>query len=439
MKILCIIPPYLPSYFNAGHHLPIFQVAAFLRKKFPKFTIDAYDFAALNKTWKEVCDVLIQKYDLIILMNDFDGVDTFGRFTYYVEALSENSKIMTFGRLSKQIPRFFFKFNFNAVHCNGDYESGCEAYIEYLLGERHDTPGVLLSPTDSVLPGETLDPQEWVMPNVLEIPYSAYAHMYKEDLNKFCGIPARQELVIPVARGCSVGCHYCDVPIMQGNKERRFSVHETIDYIIDSFGKLPFEYFSFYAPTFTLNQRWVKEFCQLMIEREIKYPWKCVTVLKTLSENLIRLMSKAGCVRISLGVETFAKQAAMGLPKVKHDSLNTFIDISRTCKENGVELNCFIILGLPGDTPEDAKSTIETCLKYHARVRPTIYTPYHLMKEDMNLEDVSKFNRQIFVPDTLTEVEYFGYYEIFYNNTVDTRTKVAEKIPTRQAHSQIHI
>ena len=33
MKILCLVPPYVPSYFNAGHHLPVFQVAAYLREK----------------------------------------------------------------------------------------------------------------------------------------------------------------------------------------------------------------------------------------------------------------------------------------------------------------------------------------------------------------------------------------------------------------------
>ena len=31
MKVLLLIPPYIPSYFNAGHHLPVFQVGAYSR------------------------------------------------------------------------------------------------------------------------------------------------------------------------------------------------------------------------------------------------------------------------------------------------------------------------------------------------------------------------------------------------------------------------
>ncbi|MDD9140044.1 MAG: hypothetical protein NQ127_03970 [Candidatus Cardinium sp.] len=61
MNILCIIPPYIPSYFNAGHHLPIFQVAAYLRHK-THHTVDTVDAAALNFHWKDVCDLLIKGY-----------------------------------------------------------------------------------------------------------------------------------------------------------------------------------------------------------------------------------------------------------------------------------------------------------------------------------------------------------------------------------------
>ena len=58
MDILCIIPPYIPSYFNAGHHLGVFQVAAYLRKNSKAAKVVAIDAAALNITWKEICDVL---------------------------------------------------------------------------------------------------------------------------------------------------------------------------------------------------------------------------------------------------------------------------------------------------------------------------------------------------------------------------------------------
>jgi anaerobic magnesium-protoporphyrin IX monomethyl ester cyclase len=429
MKILCIIPPYLPSYFNAGHHLPIFLVGAYLRKHLLQDEVICMDCAALNITWKEVCDILIRNFDIIVLLNDFDAIDTFERFQYYKSVLASKAKVITFGRLSKQIPRFFFQFGIDAVHCSGDYETGILTYINYMKGSLNHVPGVLLSSKDLQTAGTYLDPEEWVLPDVTDIPYIAYNSMYKNDLNKFCGIPERQELVVPIARGCPIGCAYCDVHSMQGKIERRLSVNKVINYIQNSFNQLPFEYVSFYAPTFTLNHNWVKDFCIKFIDLKKRHSWKCVTVLKTLNEELIGLMSKSGCVRISLGIESFSNTAAIGLPKVKQDTLNNFKDIALVCSKYNVELNCFIILGLPGDTPEDVQNTVRICTEYGARVRPTIYTPYHNMNEKMTVNEVNKYNRQLFSPGIFSEDITLKYYDIFYNNKTQIVTKVMDHIP----------
>lgn len=142
-------------------------------------------------------------------------------------------------------------------------------------------------------------------------------------------------------------------------------------------------------------------------------------------------MSKSGCIRISLGIESFTKTAFMGLPKVKQDTLDSFKNISQLCKKYNIELNCFIILGLPGDTPLDIKKTIDICLQHGARVRPTIYTPYEKLEEPTSIEEINKFNRQLFLPELMTKEEAFEYYQIFYNNKNDTKTKVMENIPAR--------
>lgn len=428
MKILCLIPPYIPSYFNAGHHLPLFQVASYLQCHRPQYEIKSHDCAALNTTWKEICDMLCQSYDLIVLMNDFDGVDTFERFVHYRNQLAPHSQILTFGRLSKLIPRFFFKLGINAVHVDGDYEAGVIDYVQAMENETLPVAGVLTSAQEKLTKGRYLSVEEWVLPDVRQIPYAAYSQLYKNDFNKFCGIPERQELVVPVARGCPVGCAYCDVPMMQGKNERRLAIDVTVDYIQQSFKQLPFEYVSFYAPTFTLNRKWVEKLCQRLQSLPRRYPWKCVTVLKTLNERLIAMMSRSGCVRISLGLESFTRSTAGSLPKVKQDTLATFKSIARICNRYGVELNCFIMLGMPEDTPEDIKQTIDICLEHHARVRPTIYTPYHLLKDDMTLAQVNQFNRQLFPEKSIPHELANAYYQLFYNNPSDKKTQIMDKI-----------
>lgn len=439
MKILTIIPPHIPSYFNAGHHLPVFQVATYLRRNMPSDNVQALDCAVLNTNWKNVCELLVNgDFDVIAAMNDFDGIDTFERFVHYCRKLSPRSKVITFGRMSKQNPKVFRRLGFDAVHYDGDYESGV---LDYALGLRTGrVPGGFLALQDGEYrdtgPGRRLEGGEWVFPDVDEIPYEQYDRMYMDDFNKFCGIPKRRELVVPAARGCSVGCSYCDVPSMQGTRERRATVDYTLDYIQDAFDRHPFEYVTFYAPTFTLNKKWVSEMCAKMTERGMRVPWKCATTVSFLNESMIRAMSEAHCFRISVGVETIeADVAATNLPKVKTDAFDKLEEISRLCRSYGIELNCFIIMGLPGDSVAGLQRTIEYIHGNDARIRPTIYTPYHEITDDMSLADVALFNRQLFANRNYGDELEAMYYRLYHGYEYKKDTKVHEAIPENRARA----
>lgn len=434
MKVLCLIPPQVPSYFNAGHHLPVFQVAAYLRERVGHL-VTAVDASALNASWKDICDLLSRNFDAVVIFNDFDAVDTFGRTVYYAKSLLPHARLITFGRLSKQNPGWFTRFDIDAIVTSGDYEAGVEAALkcgnEKAAGVWSRQDGVFhCGPSGTLLP-----PEQWVFPNVEEIPYVAYGRLYANDLNKFCGIPDRQELVVPIARGCPIGCDFCDVPRMQGKNERRVSVEHAVSYIVESFTKLPFEYVSFYAPTFTLDRRWVIKLCKALEKLNRSYQWKCVTTLRHLNEELIFTMSCAGCVRISVGIETFNPSVQYELPKAKQLTELDFDRVMRACTEAGIELNCFVILGLPGDTVEGARLTIESLRNRGARVRPTIYTPYDKLRDDMSELDISMFNRQILRREDCHPDVAALYYRLLFADISDVATKVMTRIPINSARA----
>jgi anaerobic magnesium-protoporphyrin IX monomethyl ester cyclase len=439
MRVLLIIPPYVPSYFNAGHHLPVFQVGSYLRRHCTGLQVTCIDAGALNYTWKDVCDLLIRPFDVIALFNDFDAVDTFERFVAYARRLCPAAKLVTFGRLSKQIPGFFERFGFDFIVASGDYEAGVQASIEALASGHPASalPGVRVrSKTGWVaeLPSTFLDAEAWAFPDPAEIPYAAYDNMYADDSKKFCGIPQRRELVVPAVRGCPVGCEFCDVPGMQGRRERRVAVERVLEYIERSFREHPFEYVSFYAPTFTLDKAWVRQLCAALGQLPRRYPWKCVTTTAHLDEGLVQTMAASGCVRISVGLETLDAAAHKSLPKLKRVNEATFEEIAGWCNQHGIELNCFVILGLPGDSPGGVRLTVEKVLEVGARVRPTIYTPYHLLRDDMSVAQVGELNRQLFLRGTQPEAIEQLYYELFYANADDRITEVMAKIPRNAEH-----
>ncbi len=413
MRVLVCWPPHVPSYFNAGHHLPTFSIAAYLRAQ--GHQVDALDAGALNQSWKEFGDLVYQgRYDAVVLVNDFDVVEGIRRAADYCRVLAPGAALATVGRLSFQNPGFFQGLDLDAVVSGGDYEAGAAAFLDWAraggpLSGAGGLPGVAVRTPDGWLPpsgpGTRLPPEQWVLPDVTEIPYLSYENLYRKDQNKFCGIPERRELVVPVARGCPIGCDFCDVPAMQGLRERRLPVERALTYIRESFAAHPFEYVAFYAPTFTLDRNWVRELCAALIAEPRRYPWKCATTLHHLDEDLVERMAQSGCVRISVGVETLEPTAAAQLPQVKRRPDDRLEQVARWCEKQGVELNCFVIVGLPGTTPQGALATIEAVGRAGARARPTVYTPYHLMRPDMTEREMSAFNRQLFVDEDRLRAE----------------------------------
>ncbi len=435
MKILTMWPPQVPSYFNAGHRLSVFSVAEYLRDAGAGHEVTALDLAALNATWKSMGDVLVSgEYDLVLIANDFDAVDTFSRTVHYIRTLSPRSRIGTFGRLSAVLPKFFTKFDIDFISGDGDPELFAAHASAATCGNQdatrtiwsRDAQGTWLLP----LPGDRFLPlAELPLPDVRKIPYGAYDVMYSDDTARFCGIPQRRELVIPIARGCPVNCGFCDIPGREGLKERRMLVQRVIEYIRESLRHVDFEYVSMYAPTFTLNKAWVCEFCAEYTSSGIGLPWKCTTTIHHLDDELTALMGSAGCIRVSVGLETLQPDAHEFLPRAKHIELERFTHFAKSCQRNGIELNCFVILGLPGTTLAGVRKTIEVAEGLGARVRPTVYTDFTAMRAEMSIEDISTFNRQL-LGHEVPEAEANGLYKVLFNPSAKV-TQVFSQIPER--------
>jgi len=435
-RVLVIWPPHVPSYFNAGHHLGLFEVAAYLRKRAGVRSVTCIDAGALNYNWKEIGDRLFEGFDVVAMQNEFDALEGVERMTEYVRALCPAAKIVTFGRLSATLPRFFERYDVDAIVQSGDYESGVASYVDWLARpEGEPPPGVAIRGADGFrqpsAPGVFLPEEAWVLPDVREIPYAAYGQMYASDQNKFCGIPQRQELVLPIARGCPVGCDYCDVPGREGRKERRLTVERTIRYIEESFAQIPFEYVAMYAPTFTLNQKWVLHLCEELRARGNKYPWKCTTTMHHLNEDLVRVMGQSRCVRISVGLETLDPVARTRLPGLKQTDEERLAELASWCRAAGIELNCFVILGMPGGTVEGTQFTVQKVREYGARLRPTIYTPFHTIGSDADEKRVGAHNKQLFAHE-IDAHDARQFYAIYFGKE-ENLTQVMARVPQRSA------
>jgi anaerobic magnesium-protoporphyrin IX monomethyl ester cyclase len=417
LRVLVLRAPEVPIYFNAGHHLPVFMASAYLRRQPEVAAVDAVDAAALNITWRELCDRLWDgAYDVIAYMNDLGEVPALTELIAWVRALCPAARLITFGRLSVQVPGFFEKYDLDGIVCGGDYEAGLLTFIRWLGDPARSRPGVAVRSDGRWLPpsgpGLMLPVGEWALPDIDEIPYEAYDRLYMRDRSQYCGLPERRELVIPVARGCPIRCDFCEVWRREGLKERRLPVEQVVRYIRESYERARFDYVAMYAPTFTLRRRWVLDLCDALIDLG-GIAWKCTTTLDHLDEELLTRMAQSGCTRVSVGIETLEPAAQSLLPTTKHCETERFDAMAELCTRLGVELNCFVILGLPGSTVAGTLATASHLRAQGARVRPTFYAAYHEMRPDMDERQIAGYNRQL-APGHLSGAEMASLYGLVH-------------------------
>jgi radical SAM superfamily enzyme YgiQ (UPF0313 family) len=178
------------------------------------------------------------------------------------------------------------------------------------------------------------------------------------------------------SRGCPHSCTYCPYPVTQGRSLRARSAKNVVDELEWLVNILGIKSILFRDPEFALYRDRVVGICQGIIDRNINIAWRCETRLKDLDEELISLMSKAGCIGINMGIESGDDEVLKNV-KRRLIPLNQAKLIVNACKKYKIESFCFFILGLPGETVESAQRTIDYALKLKADfIQFTVSTPY---------------------------------------------------------------
>jgi len=146
-------------------------------------------------------------------------------------------------------------------------------------------------------------------------------------------------------------------------------------------------------------------------------------------------MGRSGCVRISVGLETLEPAGHGALPRAKQIHEDGFRRLGRWCVDAGIELNAFVIVGLPGTTVDGVARTRDVVREAGARFRPTVYTPFDEMTPSMTLADINRFNRQMLPEGSVpADTDPADLYRFVFG--VDDRlTEVHERIPQRAGQS----
>jgi len=178
------------------------------------------------------------------------------------------------------------------------------------------------------------------------------------------------------SRGCVYNCTFCNFSAMSRHSIRYHSVYRVIEelrkideYINHNFPEPQKPLVQFNDDTFSLKTERAKEICRRIIQEKINLRFYADTRADFCDVELLKLMHEAGFREVNFGLETAAPRILRNIKKIYSGDRNDFTlekQFLHTLKENvrlakklGFHTSVSIILGLPGETIEDAMKTLQ--------------------------------------------------------------------------------
>lgn len=321
-----------------------------------KHEIDLFDGNVEPKmtTDKAVSRVAAFEPDVVVVNTAFPSIEADGACATAIKKACPNAVVIGFGV-------FFTLLDEQAMHA-------CEAFDYGIAGEPEISFGELLDALAAGRDGAGIDgvmqrsgvtivkgPKRDVLDNIDELPFAA------RDLlrNTQYTLPHNGEpfTLINVARGCPWPCIFCIAPLYYGKKPRRHTLGYVLDELAHCQQALGIRQFLFWEEIFTLDRPFGMALCEHIIARQWDISWATTTRADQVDIEMLRLMKRAGCDLLGLGIESGSQEILDNARK--HESVEDIRKAVELCKQADLRTMGHFIFGLPGETPQTVEQTIE--------------------------------------------------------------------------------
>ena len=211
-------------------------------------------------------------------------------------------------------------------------------------------PGITFRRTED---GEIVrNPAAPLVADLDALPFPAF-HLFPDV--RFC-----RHFPLELGRGCPFSCTFCST---NDFFRRSFRLKSPAQMIADmrrvrqTYGISSFE---LVHDMFTVDRKRVVAFCEALLESKRKNPedafiWGCSARTDCVDEELIELMSKAGCRGIFFGIETGSKRMQKIIDKGLE--LNDSAERVRSCDKFKINTAVSLMAGFPDETMNDLRDT----------------------------------------------------------------------------------
>jgi anaerobic magnesium-protoporphyrin IX monomethyl ester cyclase len=176
------------------------------------------------------------------------------------------------------------------------------------------------------------------------------------------------------SRGCPYTCNYC--PYRVNSEYRVRSPESIVDEIQYLKAKHNIRGVAFRDPTLTFHKERSQQFADLLLQRNLNIRWGMEARTDCLDLDLVQLLFRAGLRSIEVGVESANEQMLRENQRKAIDRAQQEQIIER-CHKLGIRVIANYTLGLPNDTVEGIRETIQYAKKLNTfAIQFTVTTPY---------------------------------------------------------------
>jgi anaerobic magnesium-protoporphyrin IX monomethyl ester cyclase len=175
-------------------------------------------------------------------------------------------------------------------------------------------------------------------------------------LTNLLNLEGKNTAILLSSRGCRHVCWFCITPRAGRGRIRYHSVERVLAEM-EHLTEQGIERFWFADPTFTEDRERTERLLEEKIRRGVATPFWCQTRSDLVDPDLLEKLKAAGADTVAFGLES-------GSPGVlehtnKRIALEQLRENVAKVQELGMEAELFSIFGLPGETVEDARGTLD--------------------------------------------------------------------------------
>ena len=227
---------------------------------------------------------------------------------------------------------------------------------------------------------------------------------------------------VATTRGCPYHCNWCAKPIYG----QRYTVRSP-QHVADEWAWLARTYhpdhLSIVDDIFGLTPGWIERFADLLAERDVHVPFKCLLRADGINRRTARALRAAGARTAWIGAESGSQRVLDAMEKGTR--VEQIVDATHLLRAEGIEVGFFLQFGYPGEMLEDIQRTLDMVREcrpddigisvsyplpgtpFHERVRAQLGRKQNWVDSD----DLAMMYRATFVPEFYRALHHLVHAE----------------------------